>query len=138
MRAEPAPAEAPDSDLDTDETSDDTLRHDTAVSEAFERLRAHGAVRVRPSGSIAFTSVPTIEGRHVVMREAVVVPGHAAPLHYAAGIDLARLTRIVANGADVPAIIAAYQQSVDPVPMAGVLTGLSLLVARQALVAEAD
>jgi len=138
VRAEAAPAAVPETDLDTDETSDDTLRHDAAVSEAFERLRANGAVRVRPSSSIEFTSVPTIEGRHVVMREAVVVPGQAAPLHYAAGIDLARLTRIVSNGADVPAIIAAYQEAVGRVPMAGVLTGLSLLIARRALVAEAD
>ncbi len=70
------------------------------------------------------------------MREAVVVPGQVAPLHYAAGVDLARLARIVSGCDDVPAIIDAYQHDVGPTPIAGVLTGLSLLVARQALVAE--
>jgi hypothetical protein len=36
----------------------------------------------------------------------------------------------------VPALIAAYQDEVGRVPIAGLLTGLSLLVARRALVAE--
>lgn len=137
VRAESAPAAAADSSLDTDEPSDDSLRRDVAVSAAFERLRANGAVRVRPAGSLQFASAPTIEGRHVVMREAVVVPGQVAPLHFAAGIDLARLARIVSDRAEVPAIIAAYHEAVGPAPMAGVLTGLSLLIARKALVAEA-
>jgi hypothetical protein len=59
-----------------------------------------------------------------------------SPLHYAAGVDLAQLARIVARCADVPAIIAAYRDKVAPVPIAGVLTGLSFLIARQALVTE--
>ncbi len=89
-----------------------------------------------PRAALQFAAVPTIDGRHVVMREAVVVPGQVAPLHYAAGVDLARLARIVSGCDDVPAIIDAYQHDVGPTPIAGVLTGLSLLVARQALVAE--
>jgi hypothetical protein len=80
--------------------------------------------------------VPTIDGREVVMREAVVVPGLESPMHYAAGVDLARLARLVSGGADVPTIIAAYQDNVGPVPIAGLLTGLSFLIARQALVTE--
>jgi hypothetical protein len=135
-RAAGAPAPSADPGLDTDETTDEALRDDAAVRDAFERLRANGTVRVHPAASLQFASVPTIDGRHVVMREAVVVPGQPAPLHYAAGVDLARLARIVSGGADVPTIIAAYQNNVGPVPLAGLLTGLSFLIARHALVTE--
>ena len=48
------------------------------------------------------------------MREAIVVAGLESPVHYAAGVDLARLARIVSGGADVPTIIAAYQDNVGP------------------------
>ena len=123
-------------DIDSEGPSDDSLRRDASVRAAFEQLRADGEVWVRPADALRFASVPTIDGREVVMREAVVVPGFESPMHYAAGVDLARLARIVSGGADVPTIIAAYQDNVGPVPIAGLLTGLSFLIARQALVTE--
>ena len=58
-----------------------------------------------------------------------IVPGLAAPLQYAAGVDLARLARIVSGCGDVPAIIEAYQHDVGPTPVVGLLTGLSLVLA---------
>ena len=121
---------------DLEDTRDETLGRDESVRAAFERLRADDVVRLRPASALQFAQVPAIDGREVVLREAVVVPGLGSPLHYAGGVDLAQLARIVAGCADVPAIIEAYQQHVGPAPIAGVLTGLSLLVARQALVAE--
>jgi hypothetical protein len=80
--------------------------------------------------------VAAIDGREVVMQEALVVPGTGCPLQFAAGVDLPRLARIAVGCDDVPAIIDAYHRHVGPAPLAGVLTGLSLLVARRALVAE--
>jgi flavin-dependent dehydrogenase len=122
--------------VDPDDASDETIGRDATVRAAFERLRAEDRVRLRPSDTLQFASVPAIDGRQVVMREAILVPGVGAPLHYAAGVDLARLVRIATRCDDVPGIIEAYQQHVGPVPLAGLLTGLSLLVARHALVAE--
>jgi flavin-dependent dehydrogenase len=135
-RAGYAPGENATPDIDSEDPSDDSLRRDASVRAAFEQLRADAAVRVRPADALRFASVPTIDGREVVMREAVVVPGLESPMHYAAGVDLARLARLVSGGADVPTIIAAYHDNVGPVPIAGLLTGLSFLIARQALVTE--
>jgi flavin-dependent dehydrogenase len=104
------------------------------VQDAFERLRRAG--RVHPSAQLQFTPVPVIDGREVVMRDAVVVAGSDAPLQFAAGVDLAMLARIASACPDVPAIIDAYQRRAGAVPAAGLLTGLSLLVARHALVPE--
>jgi hypothetical protein len=128
-------ASSPTSD-DSEDSNDESLGRDESVRAAFERLRSDGTVRLRPATALQFASVPAIDGREVVMREAVIVPGLIAPLHYAAGIDLARLVRIVSGCDDVPAIVAAYRDHVGPVPITGVLTGLSLLIARRALVAE--
>jgi hypothetical protein len=121
---------------DPDDTSDEMLGRDPAIRAAFERLRAAARVRLRPANAVRFAAVATIAGREVVLREALLVPGGKAPMQFAAGVDLARLARIATRCDDVPAIIDAYQADVGPAPMAGVLTGLSLLVARQALVAE--
>jgi flavin-dependent dehydrogenase len=121
---------------DADELTDDALARDVDVRMAFDRLRATEHVRLRQAPSLRFQPVAAIEGREVVMRDALVVPGVGPPLHFAAGVNLPALARLATSGGDVPALIAAYHAQVGPVPVRGLLTGLSLLVARHALVAE--
>ena len=117
------------------EWSDDALARDAGVRAAFEYLRADEHVRLRSSDTLRFAPVAAIEGREVVLREGVVLPG-AGPVPFAAGVDLAALARLARGGCDVPALIAAYHSEVGRVPLTGLLTGLSLLVAQRALVAE--
>jgi flavin-dependent dehydrogenase len=119
-----------------DEVSDEATARDADVRLAFEQLRAAEHVRLRPAAALRFEPVASIEGREVVMRDALIVPGLSAPLQFVAGVNLAALARL-ANGRDeVPALLAAYRAQIGPVPLTGLLTGLSLLVARHALVAE--
>jgi hypothetical protein len=125
-----------DDDDDLDHAGDLLAGHDQSVQAAFEQIRSAPRMRLRPAAGLRFAALPTIGDREVVFREAILMPGLKAPLQFAAGVDLARLARLAARCDDVPAIIEAYQQHVAAAPMAGVLTGLSLLVARQALVAE--
>ncbi len=126
-----------DHDVLAADMSDAALARDPDVRMAFEHLRASEHVRLRASAALRFAPVAIIEGREVVMRDALIVPGLDAPLQFAAGIDLAALARLASAGGEVPALIAAYHAQVGPVPLNGLLTGLSLLVARHALVAEA-
>jgi flavin-dependent dehydrogenase len=125
-----------DHDVLAAEVSDAALARDPDVRLAFEHLRASEHVRLRASATLRFAPVAIIEGREVVMRDAVIVPGLDAPLQFAAGIDLAALARLATACGEVPALIAAYHAEVGPVPLNGLLAGLSLLVARHALVAE--
>ena len=134
-RAEHA-ASADEPGGDGDEISDEALARDTDVRLAFERLRGGEHVRLRPAASLRFEPVASIEGREVVMRDALVMPGLGAPLQFAAGVNLAALARLATGRDEVPALLAAYHSQVGPVPITGLLTGLSLLVARHALVAE--
>jgi flavin-dependent dehydrogenase len=130
-------AAAEDHDVLAADVSDAALARDPDVRLAFEHLRASAHVRLRASAALRFAPVAIIEGREVVMRDALIVPGLDAPLQFAAGIDLAALARLASACGEVPALIAAYHAQVGPVPLNGLLTGLSLLVARHALVAEA-
>jgi flavin-dependent dehydrogenase len=135
--ADAGDASPEDSDVFSADMSDAALARDPDVLLAFERLRASGHVRLRAATALRFAPVAIIEGREVVMRDALIVPGLDVPLQFAAGIDLAALARLATACGEVPALIAAYQAQAGPVPLNGLLTGLSLLVARHALVAEA-
>jgi flavin-dependent dehydrogenase len=108
----------------------------TGMRAAFDRLRAAPRLALRLASALRFTSVADIEGREVVLREAVVMPGDHEPVRFAAGVNLAALARLAVGCEEVPALFSAYTAHVGPVPMDGLLTGLSLLVARQALIHE--
>jgi hypothetical protein len=115
---------------------DADLVRDPGMHTAFEFLRSSAGVRLRTASTLRFERAAAIEGRHIVMRDAIVVPGIEAPLQFAAGVDLPALARLARHGCDVPELIAAYQNIAGPVQIGGLLTGLSWLVARHALVAE--
>ena len=119
-----------------DEMSDDAVSRDASVRRAFERLRAAEHLRLRPSEALRFEQVPSIEGREVVMRDAIFLPGLSTPLQFTAGVNLPALARLATGRTEVPELLAAYHAQVGPVPVSALLTGLSVLVARHALVAE--
>jgi flavin-dependent dehydrogenase len=125
-----------DGGTDAADVTDEALARDADVRLAFDHLRASDRVRLRPAAALRFEPIAAIEGREIVMRDALVVPGLEAPLQFAAGVNLPALARLATACDEVPALIAAYHAQVGPVPVAGLLTGLSLLVARRALVAE--
>jgi hypothetical protein len=107
---------------------------DPAVRDAFERLRVAAHMRLRRAPSLHIVPTADIEGREIVMRDAVVLPGGDAAVRFAAGVDLPAIVRLAPQCDEVSSLIAAYHTEIGPVPVQGLLTGLSLLVARRALV----
>ena len=71
-----------------------------------------------------------VEGRQIVMREAVVVPGVDAPVRFAAGVNLPEMIRIAAVSRDVASLIETYHRRIGKVDPRSLLTGLSFIVAR--------
>jgi flavin-dependent dehydrogenase len=128
-------ASAAPKDEQTIAGEDDAVR-DPSVRAAFDALRRAPSVRLRPAASIRIEPAATIEGREVVMRDAVVLPGVDAPLRFAAGIDLPALVGLAGQCGDVSSLIAAYHSRVAEVQVQDLLAGLSLLVAHHALINE--
>ena len=116
--------------------SDAELARDPRVRAAFDRLRRSALVRLRPDPLLRVEAAATIEGREVVMRDALVLSRAEPPVRFAAGVNLPALVDIASRRDEVPDILAAYEAEIGPAPMHGLLTGLSLLVARRALIPE--
>jgi len=113
-----------------------TSDEEPLVRAAFERLRQAASVRLRVSDAVRFAAAAEIDGREVVLREGLVLPGARRPVRFAAGIDLRALVRLAPRCDQVGSLIASYQAEVGPAPVDGVLTGLSYLVAKRALVTD--
>ena len=117
--------------------TDADLVTDPGVRAAFDALRRAPAVRLRPAQSLRVQKAATIEGREVVMRDALVLSSVDAPVRFAAGVDLPALVGLVREcGGEMSSLIAAYRSRVAAIPVEGLLTGVSLLVAHRALVNE--
>ena len=124
----------PVDDTAPDTSNEQMLATDPDVRAAFESLRSAERVRLRPAATIRVEPVATLEGREIVMRDALVFPGLGRPLRFAAGVDLPALVGLTDQSHDISALISNYQSRVGPIPVEQLLTGVSLLVARRALV----
>src|SRR4030088_2700671 len=64
------------------EWSDEARARDAGVRRAFDYLRASDRVRLQPAAALRVQPIAAIEGREVVMRDALVVPGVDSPLRF--------------------------------------------------------
>ena len=119
-----------------DDLSDADLGRDPRVCSAFERLRRMQIGRLKQGMKATFAETAVIEGRLVVMRQAVVVPGGGMPIRFAAGVNLPEVLRISAEGLDVSSLIDAYQRQVGGINPRNLLAALSFLVSRGLLITE--
>lgn len=103
---------------------------DPSVLLACERFRHTPGFDLTPRPPVWLRPVAVIEGRELVLREAVVFPGRHEPVRFLAGVNLPELTRIAARCHDVGSVIEAYHDRVARVDPRSVLLGLSVLVAR--------
>jgi flavin-dependent dehydrogenase len=122
------------------ELSDREVAEDPGVLSVLNQLRTGVRLRLRPGAALRFEPVAVIEGRRVVMREAVVVPGVQQPVRFVGGANLPELVRAATCCTDVPGLLAAYDtrmgQGSGAIQVQGVLAGLSLLVSRQILIQD--
>ena len=112
------------------------LSRDPAVRLTFDRLRRAETCSVKPGSSLSFAQTAVVEGRHIVLREAVVIPGVQLPVRFAAGVNLPEVIRITMGGLDVSSLIQTYQRRVGDMDPRSLLAALSLLVSRGLLIAD--
>jgi flavin-dependent dehydrogenase len=127
-------ASSPEVTVDSgSDLADQDLAGDPSIRLAFERLRAAPGLSVSRTPGFRIEAAAVIEGREVVLRDAIVIPGLESPVRFAAGINLPELVRISTGCHDVASLIGAYRVEVGTVDPADLLKGLSVLVAKGVL-----
>lgn len=103
---------------------------DEAVRRAFRGLCDAPSLDLDPAPSLRFERLAVVEGREIVLRDAVVVPGLDEPVRFAGGVNVPELIRVASGCRDVASLIDRYHREVGPVDSRSLLVSLSGLVAR--------
>ena len=116
------------SDFEIDAVVEDGIRR------AFEALKSKSSINLRLAEGIRLEPSPAIEGRLIVLRDAVVAPDSSERLDFFQSVDLPRLIQIASIYKQVPDLFSAYNRANAPVPLPNFLSALSMLIARGILI----
>ena len=104
------------------------------VADALNQLKRKSSIRLRRAESVRTESRPAIEGREIVLRDALTIPGLSAALDYFENVDLPRLVDLAAHHTQVADLFEAYNRARRPVALPNFLAALAMLVASEVLV----
>ncbi len=96
---------------------------------ALEDLRRRPEVRLRLADGVERRKCAGIEGREVVLRRALSVPGSDEVLDFLANIEVCRLAELAPFYQQLPDLFEAYNRASGPVELPCFLTALSTLLA---------
>ena len=104
------------------------------VEAAFERLkRQRGPLRLRLGGGIRRERVPEVQGREVVLADAVASPALPEGVRHVRGVVVPALLEVAAAHAEVPGLHAAYCRVGPAVSLPDFIGALSYLLAKSIL-----
>ena len=106
------------------------------VQAALDSLRRAPAIALRRGDGVRAARQAGIEGREVVVREALVAPGMEKPLDFVANVEVVKLVEMAPLHRQVPDLFEAYNRACRPVELPDFLKALATLVARGVLVAR--
>jgi len=95
---------------------------------ALRRLQRSEELHLQPGDGVRREERPGIEGREIVMRDTLLLPGLPAGLEYAQGVHLPTLVELASSQHSIPALYDAYNRRSEPAPMPAFLGALALLV----------
>ena len=104
------------------------------VADALNQLKRKSSIRLRRAEGVRMELRPAIEGREIVLRDALTMPGLPAALDYFENVDLPRLVDMAAHHTQVPDLFEAYNRACRPVALPNFLAALAMLVAEGVLV----
>jgi flavin-dependent dehydrogenase len=104
------------------------------VADALNQLKRKSSIRLRRAESVRMERRPAIEGREIVLRDALTMPGLPAPLDYFENVDLPRLVDLAEHQTQVPDLFESYNRACRPVALPNFLAALAMLLAVGVLV----
>jgi hypothetical protein len=111
----------------------DDPRADPSIRLVFEQLRHTADVALTVAPGVRLEPTAVIEGRRIVMRDGVVIPGDERPLRFAGGVNLPELIHATVGCRDLSSVFAAYCARVGDADPQQMLAGLAVLVAKGVL-----
>ncbi len=111
----------------------DTAGDPSAVRKALQDLKRKRGLRLRRAPAVRIEQRPAIEGREIVLRDALAAPGLPAALDYLQNVNLARLAEMAEHHSQVPDLFEAYNRACPKVSLPNFLTALATLVAKKIL-----
>jgi flavin-dependent dehydrogenase len=101
---------------------------------ALRDLRARRSIRLRRGEGVEARQKARIEGREVVLGDALAAPGSGEALDFVANVNVSRLVEIAPQHRQVPDLFEAYNRAAAPVELPHFLTALSTLLAAGILI----
>lgn len=106
---------------------------DQALLAAFAELKRRASIALRAGDGVRTQPKAEIEGREIVWKEALEIPGLSGPVRFYRGVDLPLLFRLAPGQSQVPDLFEAYNRRRPPVELPQFLGALAFLIARGAL-----
>ena len=114
---------------------EEALRQDPEVLAALEALKQGESIRLTGSQTVSVLQGAGIQGREVVMEEMLVGPDLPG-VRFLGGVDLPVLVGMAAKYRQVPDLFEAYNRICPPVELPNFLGALSVLLAKEILIAQ--
>jgi hypothetical protein len=115
---------------------EDMLFRAPDVQAAFRRLKESPAIELSRSSGIGVRRCALIEGREIVLDDALSLPEAPDGVRFIAGVDLLKLGEMACRHRQVPDLFDAYCRIHGAVPLTSLLGSLSVLLARGVLEAR--
>jgi hypothetical protein len=103
---------------------------DPAIRAAFEGLKRRRRLRLRVCAGVRPGHVPEIQGREVVLADAVASPALPEAVRHVRGVLVPALLRVASAHQDVPGLYQAYSRVGPAVTLPDFIAALSYLLAR--------
>ncbi|HEY6393324.1 MAG TPA: tryptophan 7-halogenase [Bryobacteraceae bacterium] len=110
------------------------VKDNRAIADALNQLKRKSAIRLLRAENVRVESKPVIEGREIVLRDALTMAGLPAPLDYFENVDLPRLVDLAVHHTQVPDLFEGYNRACRPVALPNFLAALAMLLAERVLV----
>jgi flavin-dependent dehydrogenase len=100
-----------------------------AVRRALEELKLQASIRLQRTPDVQATQRAGIEGREVVLRDALIAPSTGEPLDFVSNVEVVKLVEMAPRYRQVPDLFEAYNRAGSPVSLEDFLKALATLLA---------
>jgi hypothetical protein len=100
-----------------------------AVRRALDELKRQTSIRLQRAPDAQAAQRGGIEGREVVLRNALIKPGMGEPLDFVSNVEVVKLVEMAPRYRQVPDLFEAYNRAGSPVLLEDFLKALATLLA---------